>query len=101
MKLDEKYYIVLNHEKGCKSLLLVDGKRISKNYAVTKNHINNMYTITHIKSGLAVSQRYDKLSKLLKEKDHILEFAKNYIMSIDGEIRKDFLILFEELKNKC
>ena len=75
IKLTERFYIL-----KCDGLKEVKGKKIKENYAITKDNINNVFTITHIPTGTSLSTcGYKKMKDCIADFDYLVEKAEECI----------------------
>lgn len=91
MKLTEKFYMMT--ECG---LVEVAGKRINDSYAITRNHKQNTYAITHINTGLCVSSGYSKIKDCMEKVDAEIKRGDGYLKN-----NPDKLIRMVNTYNYC
>ena len=74
MRLTERYYMMT----PC-GLVEVKGKKYNDDYAITYNHHRKVYNITHIKSGLCLSQGFPKLKDCLLVADVYIAKGNSFL----------------------
>lgn len=91
-KLNEGYGIVINKHLE-KYILFVSGRQISEHCAITYNHLEGVYSITCIGTGMSIStERYRSLNSAMGSKTYFCE-VKQFERDIEKEYMKRKLII--------